>query len=285
MDFLKKLTSEDEVIGYTDIIEVLQQVGIEKNDNLIVHVSMKSLGYVVGGVESIYRSFIDIVSEDGTIIVPAQSIELSHPGSWQNPPIKREWVPKVAELILPFNKRRTPVSPELGIFCNYFSSQEETIRTNHPLYSFSIYGKLGKNDMMVNNKNLDFPFDMNSPLGWLYKNKGKIVMLGTDFETNTAIHLSETIVYSDIIEEKAKVLYKLGSRWVRIKNIELEKYDDFKELEKKYCQENQEAFLSCKLGNGLVRVFDFKNLVDYSARYYNEKEKQYKYEESLIIKE
>lgn len=30
-------------------------------------------------------------------------------------------------------------------------------------------------------------------------------MIGTDFDTNTTIHLAETFVYNDIIVEKAKI--------------------------------------------------------------------------------
>lgn len=267
MEFLKNINCINQIICCDQLKEVLKIIGIKDGDNLIVHCSLKKMGYVVGGVEAIFEAVTASVGNMGNVIVPSQSVELSHPESWQYPPLKDSLINVVADNMLGFDKNLTPVSSSLGKFCEYFCMHSGTVRSNHPLYSFSIFGK--DSDTIAATQSLDFPFGVNSPLYWLYLNGGKILMIGTDFETNTTIHLAETLVYKDIVIEKAKIK---NNAWVCFQNRLLDKYDDYIDLEKAYCVDNQDSFLSYKLGNSEIRVFEVKSLVDYAIKYYSDKD-------------
>lgn len=56
-----------------DIVNALQQLGIKSGQNIIVHTSMKSFGFVCGGPQIIIEALIELVGKDGTIIMPTQT--------------------------------------------------------------------------------------------------------------------------------------------------------------------------------------------------------------------
>ena len=65
-----------------DLINKFSQLGIKQGDTLLVHASLSSLGYVVGGAEALFLALRDIIGEQGTIVVPSQTVEISDPASW-----------------------------------------------------------------------------------------------------------------------------------------------------------------------------------------------------------
>lgn len=266
MLFLNNIKTNNEIVTLNDLLMGLNKLGITDGDNLILHCSLKSFGYLVGGEETIFMAIKSIIKDKGNIVVPSQSVELSHPESWTNPPLPKELISKVADNIPGFNKETTIVSKALGQFCGYFWKLKEVYRTNHPLYSFTVYGSSSHEISM--SQTLDFPFGDHSPLGWLYNNCGKILMLGTDFETNTAIHLAETRVYEEIVVEKAKISTEKGDEWISFKNKPLDNYDDYLELEKEYCKQHINMCRCVKVGNSILKVYDLKSVVDFSSKYY-----------------
>ncbi|WP_068267784.1 AAC(3) family N-acetyltransferase [Caviibacter abscessus] len=78
-------------ITICDLKKIFLNVGVEKGDVLMVHSSISSLGYVVGGSEAIYEALISIIGPEGTIVVPSQTVDISDPASWQYPPVPSDW--------------------------------------------------------------------------------------------------------------------------------------------------------------------------------------------------
>lgn len=62
-----------QVILKVDIIQRLKEIGLESGDNVIVHTSLKSMGYVCGGAQAVIEALIETVGENGTIMMPTQS--------------------------------------------------------------------------------------------------------------------------------------------------------------------------------------------------------------------
>ena len=69
------------------LIHSFSQLGINQGDTLLVHTSLSSLGYVVGGAEALFWALRDVIGNEGTIVVPSQTVEISDPASWQYPPV------------------------------------------------------------------------------------------------------------------------------------------------------------------------------------------------------
>ena len=61
------------VVIKEDIVKELRHVGLEKNDVVMVHTSLKNLGYVCGGAQTVIEALLEVVGEEGTIMMPTQS--------------------------------------------------------------------------------------------------------------------------------------------------------------------------------------------------------------------
>ncbi|MEG2254255.1 MAG: AAC(3) family N-acetyltransferase, partial [Vagococcus sp.] len=56
------------------LIKSFKELGLEKNDRLMVHTSLSSFGGIVsGGAQTIIEALMEIVSEEGLIMMPTQS--------------------------------------------------------------------------------------------------------------------------------------------------------------------------------------------------------------------
>ena len=61
------------VILKEENIQKLREVGLEKSDAVMVHTSLKRMGYVCGGAQTVIEALMEVVGENGTIMMPTQS--------------------------------------------------------------------------------------------------------------------------------------------------------------------------------------------------------------------
>ena len=57
----------------------------------MVHSSLSKLGYVCGGEVAVVEALIDVVGEDGTIVMPTHSADYTDPIFWGEPAVPKEW--------------------------------------------------------------------------------------------------------------------------------------------------------------------------------------------------
>lgn len=53
-----------------EITHALQEVGLQCGDTVMFHSSLSSMGWVVGGADSVIDGFLDAVGPEGTVVVP-----------------------------------------------------------------------------------------------------------------------------------------------------------------------------------------------------------------------
>ena len=70
------------VMTRDDILRDLRQLGVSDGDMLMVHASMKAIGFVVGGVRTLLDSIVEAVGPRGTLAMPAFSGSLTDPATW-----------------------------------------------------------------------------------------------------------------------------------------------------------------------------------------------------------
>ena len=58
------------VILKEEIVQKLREVGLEKGDAVMVHTSLKRMGYVCGGAQTVIEALMEVVGKDGTIMMP-----------------------------------------------------------------------------------------------------------------------------------------------------------------------------------------------------------------------
>jgi aminoglycoside 3-N-acetyltransferase len=90
--------------------EDLRRLGITPGMTIIVHSSLSSLGWVNGGSVAVVQALIETVTEEGTIVMPSQSVDLSDPSEWGNPAVPREWWETIRETMPAYDPAYTPTS-------------------------------------------------------------------------------------------------------------------------------------------------------------------------------
>lgn len=61
------------VILKEEIVQKLREVGLDKGDAVMAHTSLKRMGYVCGGAQTVIEALMEVVGKDGTIMMPTQS--------------------------------------------------------------------------------------------------------------------------------------------------------------------------------------------------------------------
>ena len=57
----------------SDIIDALKEIGLQRGDSVMVHTSLSRIGYVCGGAQAVIEALIEVVGDEGTIMMPTQS--------------------------------------------------------------------------------------------------------------------------------------------------------------------------------------------------------------------
>ena len=56
-----------------DFEDAFKKLGLQEGDNVIVHTSLSSLGFVCGGAQIVIEALLNTVNDCGTIVMPTQS--------------------------------------------------------------------------------------------------------------------------------------------------------------------------------------------------------------------
>ena len=107
------------------LVDKFSQLGIKQGDTLLVHASLSSLGYVVGGAETLFLALRDVIGEQGTIVVPSQTVEISDPACWQYPPVPEEWYDVIRDAMPAYSKDLS-YSKAMGAFSQFIGILFET---------------------------------------------------------------------------------------------------------------------------------------------------------------
>lgn len=179
------------VTNKSELIELFNGLGLSQGDDVMVHSSMKSLGFVVNGAVDVIDALVECVGLDkGTILMPTHTGQLTDPADWKSPAIPKELLKIVRNSMNLFDKKLTPIRGR-GVISETLLSYPEVKRSEHPLNSVSAIGK--RADLYTSSHNFDEPEGINSPIGKLYENNGTIIGIGVSVDRFTAIHLAEYI--------------------------------------------------------------------------------------------
>ena len=199
----------------------LRQLGVAAGDVVLVHSSLSAIGWVSGGAAAVILSLRDAVTESGTLVMPAQSAQLTDPGGWSRPAIPAAWHDLVRATLPPFDLRTTP-SRGMGVVAEEFRTGSGVLRSPHPSCSFAAFGPLAQE--VTAQQPLEDPFGEDSPLARLYRTGGHILILGVGFERCTAFHLAERRAWPDrpLADDGAPLLINGEPRWVAYRRPEFD---------------------------------------------------------------
>lgn len=192
----------------SEIVAGLLSLGLA-DDTVLVHTSMRAIGYVVGGTRTVVEALLSVC---GTVMMPAYSGDLSDPSEWRRPPVDR--VETIRSEIPPFDPYRTPTRG-MGAVAEYFRTYPGTVRSKHPQSSFCANGPDAVRLLAKHGD--DFRFGPDSPLGTLRAMGGKILMLGAPWNTCSALYLDQI---GPVITKRSPVSTGNATKWIEYRDIE-----------------------------------------------------------------
>lgn len=149
-----------------DIIDHIINLGIKKEETLLIHSSMKAIGEVEGGADTVLDAFMEYM-KDGLLIFP------THTWAQMNDEYRVFYVPTEPSCV--------------GVLTNQFLKRQGVIRSWHPTHSVAAFGS----DAMQYTSGEEFsdtPCPRTGCWGKLYDRKANILFLGCSPKKNTYLH-------------------------------------------------------------------------------------------------
>ncbi|MFB6220163.1 MAG: aminoglycoside N(3)-acetyltransferase [Halolamina sp.] len=258
----------DDPLTVDRIAADLRALGVEAGETLVVHASLSELGWVAGGPQAVVDAFQRVLTENGTIVMPTHSTQYSDPSVWSNPPVPDNWVEQIREGIPPYRPEVTP-SRSMGAIAECFRTYPGAVRSRHPLYSFAAWG--AEAEAIVTDHPFGNAIGDDSPLGRVYDRGGRVLMLGTEYQTNTSLHLAEYRgeFETEPVSEGAPVLRDGERTWVEWEDIAISS-EDFPEVGAAFEAANPDAVVEGTVGAATAKLLDQRRLVEFAADWFAE---------------
>jgi len=238
----------------------LLNAGVTPGMTVIVHSSLSSLGWVCGGAVTVVQALMDVITPEGTLVMPTHSGDYSDPAMWGAPPVPEDWWQIIRETMPAFDTSVTPTRG-MGAIVEVFRAGKDVLRSYHPAVSFAAWGKHAK--VIVANHFFDDSLGEGSPLARLYDLNGFVLLLGVGYDSCTCFHLAEYRVGKARRVTRGAPILEAGERvWKTYTDID---YDT------QYFEEIGTAFEKIGkvqislVGSAQTKLFAVRNAVDFAV--------------------
>jgi aminoglycoside 3-N-acetyltransferase len=174
------------IFSKNDLLNGIKKLGIKPTDTLLIHSSMKAIGKVENGADTVLDAFMEYM-KDGLLIFPTHT--------WD----------RINEEHNIYDPLTEPSC--VGILTNQFMKRPGVYRSLHPTHSVAAYGKDAK-QYIEGEENYDTPCPRSGCWGKLYDRKAKILFLGCSLKKNTFLHS---------VEEWNKIPDRLADNYQQLK--------------------------------------------------------------------
>ncbi len=154
--------------GLEALVLELKELGLQEGDCVLVHSSYKSLGPIIEGPKTVIDAIIEVIGEEGTLIVPTFNFAFCKGEA--------------------FDVRSTP--SQMGILTELVRQHPDSHRNMHPIYSFAFLGKHGSELGKLRYKS---SYGADSVFGKLRELNGKIMIIGLSYNKSMTFfhHIEE----------------------------------------------------------------------------------------------
>lgn len=255
---------ERKIVLKEDLKEGFKELGLKEGDNVIVHTSLSSLGFVCGGAQMVIEALLETVKESGTIMMPTQSWKNLDPEAgvhWEEP---KEWWQMIRDNWPAYDKDITPTNT-MGAVAEMFRKWQGAKRSSHPARSFAAKGMNA--EYLLKDHDLSDIFGEESPIGKLYALDGKVLLIGVGYDKNTSIHLAD--VRADYpgkryANESSAMMVDGKRQWVTYETLVVDG-EDFEQIGEAF--EAEANVNKVSIGNAEVTCMSQREIVDFAVKW------------------
>jgi len=153
------------------LINDIKNIGVNKGDIIYIHSSLKSIGWIEDGIDTLTEAFLDALGDEGTLAVPTHTLAF------------------VERHVPPYDPKETPTS--LGAYPDAVWRHPLAKRSAHATHSSAAIG--AKADFLTENHDPTNALGYDSPIYKMVRSKGKILLIGVSQISNTTVHLAESL--------------------------------------------------------------------------------------------
>lgn len=239
----------------------LSGLGVQPGETLLLHASLRSLGWVVGGATAVVQAILDVIGASGTLVVPAQTPNNRDPSTWDDPAIPQELWSTIRDNLPAFDPALTP-SEGMGRIAEQVRTWPGARRSDHPQTSFAGTG-LRARELLAQHP-LESPLGEDSPLARLEAVEAKVLLLGVGMEKATCFHLAEyRIPGAPPRINYCAVQGPSGRQWIEYAGIRLDDRD-FSRLGKSFEHERPDVVACGPVGDAGCRLFPIQPAIAFA---------------------
>lgn len=242
-----------------------RSLGLKEGDTVELHGSLKSIGLVSGGPNTILDALLKVLSHEGTLIMAAQFSTNSEPAHWENPPVDIEAFETLRATHPPYQGRQSYLR-WMGALAQTLQLNDHTVFSDHPNLAVMAIGKQSK--WLTLDHPLTPAFGLGSPLEKALQLKSKALLIGVGYDVLTGLHVAEAI--------SQKRPYRLDSATILVsgkpKRIKILDYDYDSEVFTKIGEAYEKTVTvpTILLGNATVKLLDMVSLSEFALTWFKE---------------
>jgi aminoglycoside N3'-acetyltransferase len=168
-----------------ELVADLRRLGVTTGDLVMPHASLRAVGPVEGGAAGVVAALDAAVGDEGTLLM---TLGARDDWAWVNEHPEHERAALLAGSE-PFDAATAPADPDNGVLAEVFRTTPGTVVSDHPEGRFAARGREAA--ALVGEVPWDDYYGPGSPLARLVERRGKVLRLGADIGTVTAIHYAE----------------------------------------------------------------------------------------------